>query len=498
MALTHNEISMEKVFLALRAHSKLIISFFITAVVIAGIITYLSPKMYLATTSLNFEFSANPVDTRGNVLSQKTYIDTQIDIIESQSVAQEVVNSLTEYEKARLEAALGERYSAIDKFISKVRSSVKSLFSDRKSSSSSRNSSDGTGGGETLNIRSAYSALARAIGVDLIVEPMIESRIVTISYKSTDRKIAALMANRYAEAYIATSVRMITDPAQKSKVWFDEQLKSLRTRLEEAQAELTAYQQNEGIVSTEEGRLNIESAHLEDLTAQLATAQQTTRNAVSEQRKLQEVIDSGASLMTFRPVSDNPVVKNIKAEIRSLKGDIAEKSSSLGKNHPDMKKLNSELYSAQRRLDSEIDEIIIGIANAADLSREREQGLEEALKSQKDIVLDLKNQHDQIAVIKREVESAQATYNAALNQLNTTSMQSMIDQTNVSIIDGANIPTIHATPRVMLNLALGAFGGLLMGIGLVLFMELIIRRVHTREELIDELNIPLLGHLKNA
>ena len=261
MAHTHNEISIEKVFLALRAHSKLIISIFITAVVIAGIITYLSPKMYLATTSLNFEFSANPVDTRGNVLSQKTYIDTQIDIIESQSVAQEVVNSLTEYEKARLEAALGERYSAIDKFISKVRSSVKSLFGDRKSSSSSRNSSDGTGGGETLNIRSAYSALARAIGVDLIVEPMIASRIVTISYKSTDRKIAALMANRYAEAYIATSVRMITDPAQKSKVWFDEQLKSLRTRLAEAQSMLTAYQQQEGIVSSGD-RLDFETARL--------------------------------------------------------------------------------------------------------------------------------------------------------------------------------------------------------------------------------------------
>ena len=496
--MTHNEINIEKVFLIFRAHYRLIVSIFITAIVIAGIITYLSPKMYLATTTLNFEFSASPVESRSNVLSQRSYIDTQIDIIESQSVAQGVVDSLTEYEKTRLTAALGARYSVIDKFIGRMKSSVKSLFSDRKSGSSSRNSSDSTGGGETLDIRSAYSALARAVGRDLTVEPMIESRIVTISYMSTDRKIAALMANRYAEAYIATSVRMITDPAQKSKVWFDAQLKSLRSRLEEAQARLTAYQQKEGIVSSEEGRLNIESADLEDLTAQLATAQQTSRNAVSEQRKLQEVIDSDASLMTFRPVFDNPVVQKIKSEIRGLKGSIAEKSSSLGKNHPDMKKLNSELYSAQRRLDSEIEEIIVGITNAADLSREREQGLEEALKKQKAIVLDLKNQHDQIAVLKREVESAQATFNSALNQLNTTSMQSLIDQTNVSIIDGANIPSSHATPRVILNLALGAFGGLLLGVGLALFMELIIRRVHTREELINELNIPLLGHLKNV
>ena len=202
--------------------------------------------------------------------------------------------------------------------------------------------------------------------------------------------------------------------------------------------------------------------------------------------------------MTFRPVSDNTVIRNIKAEIRRLKGSIAENSSTLGRNHPQMKKLNTELYSARQRLDSEIEAIILSINNAAELSLERERDIEATLREQKAIVLGLKNEHDQIAVLKREVESAQATFNAALNQLNTTSMQSVIDQTNVSIVDGANIPGNHATPRVLVNLALGAFGGLLLGVGLALFMELIVRRVHTREELINELNIPLLGHLKNA
>jgi uncharacterized protein involved in exopolysaccharide biosynthesis len=314
---------------------------------------------------------------------------------------------------------------------------------------------------------------------------------------STDRKIAALMANRYAEAYIDVSLKMITNPAQKSKIWFDTQLKSLRKRLEEAQSRLTAYQQQEGIVSSDE-RLNIESARLQDLAAQLVTAQQATRNAATTQMKLQEVVDSEESLMTFSPVFDNAVVQNIKAEIRDLKGRIAEKSTSLGRNHPEMKKLNSELYSARQRLEAEIEDIIDGINNATDLSRERERDLEITLKEQKKIVLDLKNEHDQIAVLDREVESAQATYNSALNQLNETSMQSLVDQTNVSIIDGANIPMTHATPRVMLNLAIGAFGGILFGVGLALFLELIVRRVHTKEELVDGLGIPLLGHLKNA
>jgi uncharacterized protein involved in exopolysaccharide biosynthesis len=487
-----SEIDIKKVLLVFRARARFIATMFIAAVAIAAIVTYLSPKLYRAASTLNFEFTTNPVDTRGRVLSDQSYLSTQIDIIKSLSVAREVENSLSDYEKARLKSALDAEFSIIDKYKQKVKSTVKAMFSNREHSAATDNS-----GANTLEINSAYTSLTRRMGGGLDVVPMINSRVVEISYMSTDRKIAALMANRYAEAYITASVKMITDPAQKSKVWFDAQLKSLRDRLEDAQAMLTAYQQQEGIVSSA-GRLNIESARLEDLASQLVIAQQTTRNAVSEKRKLQEVTERGASLMTFGTVFDNPVVQNISSEIRKLKGNIAEKSTTLGRNHPDMKKLSSELYSAEQRLESEINTIIDNINNAAELSSEREIELDEALKEQKAIVLELKNKHDKIAVLERELESAQTTYNAALDQLNTTSMQSMIDQTNVSIIDGANIPSRHTKPKVMINLALGAFGGLLLGFGLALFMELLTRRVHTNEELIDELGIPLLGHLKNV
>jgi uncharacterized protein involved in exopolysaccharide biosynthesis len=491
--MVNKDVGIEKIFMILRARARLVITILTAAVLIAGIITYLSPRMYLATVSLNFEFSTNPVDTRGRLLSDETYLSTQIDIIESQSVAQGVENSLTEYEKSQLIAALDARFSVMDKFIRWIKSSVKSFFNEGRSNSGAAQNKNS---GETLTVSSAYDVLIRTMGTGLAVEPMINSRIVNISYMSADPRIAALMANRYADAYIATSLRMITDPAQKSKAWFDTQLKTLRHSLEEAQAKLTAYQQKKGIVSSNE-RLDFEMARLQDLSSQLVVAQQTTRNAATEQRKLQDVINSNASLMTFSPVFDNPVVQNIKSEIRSLKASIAEKSSSLGSNHPDMKKLNSELYSAQKRLDSEVEAIIDGINNSTDLSREREQDLEETLKGQKAIVLELKSEHDQISVLQREVESAQATYNAALNQLNTTSMQSLVDQTNVSIIDRANIPTNYASPRILLNLAIGAFGGLLLGVSLAVFLELIIRRVHTKEEIIAELDIPLLGHLKN-
>lgn len=482
--------SLDRFILILRMQARLIVGIFAASVVVAGIITYLTPKMYTATASLNFNIIGNPVDNQGKaVLTQNTYISTQQGIIESLNVAQGVEDSLTEYERRRLIAALEARRSVIDDVKHALTSPIKSLLNDDKKRIQK------TGDGETLQMSTPYGWLARSIGSDLYVQPMFNSRIMEISYSSTDRQIAALLANRFAEAYIAANLKMTTDPASKSKEWFREQLKSLRNRLEEAQSRLTAYQQQEGIVSSDE-RLDTEIVRLQSLSGQHLAAQQATRNAVTERQKLKEVLDSGASLMTFEPVFNNPVVQKIKADIRDLEGRIVQGSSSLGKNHPKMKKMNSELSAAQIRLSREIQTISDGINNAAELSREREGDLLQAVESQKKLVLDLKNEHDKIAVLQREVESTQATYNSALNQLNTTSLQSMIDQTNVSVVDSASIPGTPSSPQVMVNLILGALGGLILGIGVAVLMEIFARRIYSREDFTVELGVPLLGQLK--
>ena len=95
-----SEINIETIFLILRAHLRMIMGIFLAAVLIALAITYQTPKMYLATTSMNFDFTAtNPVDDRAvYALAQESYITTQSEIIESLNVAQQVVASLTDYE----------------------------------------------------------------------------------------------------------------------------------------------------------------------------------------------------------------------------------------------------------------------------------------------------------------------------------------------------------------------------------------------------------------
>ncbi|HEB87783.1 MAG TPA: hypothetical protein ENI68_12335 [Gammaproteobacteria bacterium] len=493
--MTSNEMDLEKIFLILRMHVRLIAAVFLLGVLMAVIVTYQMPKMYRATTSLNFEFnSTNPLDDReSRVLAQDSYITTQVSILKSLSVAQRIVDGLSDYERQRLRDALDAKASVIDDFKYGLKQFTSSLFMSEDSDSSNADNSEWSG--DTLRVGKSYDGLAKWIGVDLEITPLINSRIVEVSYYSTNPGIAAFMANRVSEAYIATNLKMVTDPAYSKKIWFDEQLKSLRASLEESQARLTAYQQQEGIVSSGE-RIDLETSRLQNLADQLVKAQEVTRNAETTLQKLNDVLSSGASLMTFEPVFNNTVVQKVKVEIRDLEGRLVESSSSLGENHPRIVKLKSESRAARNRLNREIQSITDGIVNTADLAKQREKDLAQAMEEQKTLVLSVKGEHDRIAVLQREVESARATYNAALNQLNTTSMLSMVSQTNVSIVDHATVPSRPATPNVAKNLAVGAFGGLLLGVGIALFMGVFVRRIHSEEDLVNGIGIPLLGHLK--
>ncbi len=499
---TPGEMSIERFILVLRTHIKLVVGVFVLSVSAAVLITLITPEIYIASTSLNFDIkSANPLDSRGRSLESDAYLTTQIDIIKSQNVAQKVQSDLSEYEFDRFIEAVHAEKTIVDMAIQEIKSVFKwSEESDDDTSSIQSLAEDGAlidVVPETIDINSAYSWMTQVVGVNLIVEPRLNSRVVDLIYSSTDPRIAALMANKFADAYLATNLEMTIDPVRKTSKWYDEQLKDLRGKLEGAQSKLTTYQQQEGIVSSDE-RMDTETSRLQKLSDQLVVAQQDTRKVGFSQKKLQEIIKQGIPLTTLSLVFNNDVVKKIKSEIRRQEGELVDISASLGSNHPRRKKVASELQATRARLSNEMKIITDGIYNTAALAKERELDLSRALEEQKKLVLDLKHEHNRITVLKREVESANKTYNAALTQLNTTSMQSLVNQTNVSVIDPANIPGGSSSPKLTKNLAIGGLVGLLLGVGLAIFLEMLTRRVHSKDDLLVELRVPVLGHLKRA
>jgi uncharacterized protein involved in exopolysaccharide biosynthesis len=144
-------------------------------------------------------------------------------------------------------------------------------------------------------------------------------------------------------------------------------------------------------------------------------------------------------------------------------------------------------------LDAETKKVTGGIGVTANINRQREAELRAALDSQRAKVLRMKAVRDEGAVLSREMEHAQRSYETVLTRLNQTSLESQATQGNIFVLGQATPPSGPSSPKVALNTAMSAVVGLLLGIGAVLGLEMLDRRVRAFEDLTTAVGLPVLG-----
>jgi capsular polysaccharide biosynthesis protein len=117
------------------------------------------------------------------------------------------------------------------------------------------------------------------------------------------------------------------------------------------------------------------------------------------------------------------------------------------------------------------------------------------IEAQKQRVLALRSQHDEISVLVQDVETAGRAYESVAQRMTQTSLESKAEQTNLSILSPAMSPTEPSRPIVSKYMAAAAMAGMALGIMLALGLELLDRRVRNAGDLSVVEGIPLLGQL---
>ena len=115
-----------------------------------------------------------------------------------------------------------------------------------------------------------------------------------------------------------------------------------------------------------------------------------------------------------------------------------------------------------------------------------------ARQQQKQRILELNQQRDELAVMQLDVESAQQTLDTALERFSQTSMAGEINQADVAVLTQAVPPIYPISPDVKGYLFLALVLGVMLSLGAALLLELLSPRVRSAEDI----DLPVLGTLK--
>ncbi|SJM91345.1 Chain length determinant protein EpsF [Crenothrix polyspora] len=458
----------QQILIILYSRKYLILSILLFTVGAITILSVRMPKEYVATTSLVVDqWNVDPV-SGASVPPQlaAAYIGTQVDIITSHNVALKVVDMLKLTENAQLTAKFDAK---------KYKGDLRDWIADN-------------------------------LVEDLEVLPSHESSVMQLNFAGVDARLTADISNAFARAYIDTNIELRAQPARQNADWFDEQMSFFRERLQQAQDKLSDYQQQHGIVVMNE-RLDLENERLAEISKQLVDSQSHTYELLSRKnqltlskrkRQFESNSEKGDSYESLEEVLNSTFVQGLKGDLARAEAKFAEVSKRVDTNHPQYKQAYAEMSSLKNKIDKEINTVLEGISNNATTAQQRDERLLYALTDQKDKVLQLKQQQNEIAVLNREVENAQKFYDNAMQRSVQTRMESEASQSNIAILNPALIPQQPAKPKILLNVLLSVFLGTLLGVCTAFVAELLDRRLRSAIDMTELLGVPVLGVLSSA
>lgn len=433
------------------ARRRLFIAILLGVLIPVVVLSFVLPKRYTAMASVVVDVKPDPLSAIAyQSLMTPGVIATQIDIIQSDRVARRVVRTLKLTEVPQ----------------------VREQWRDDK---------NGEGDIE--------SWLVDRLQRDLDVKPGRESSVINVYYRAPDPRFAAALANAFVQAYIETSVELRVDPAKQYSSFFDVRAKEAREALEKAQNKLSAFQNEHGLIMTDE-RLDVENQRLNELSSQLVMIQ--SLSAETSSRQAQASAGSGDKL---QEINSHPVISALRADQSRAEARLQEISARLGDSNPQVVELKANIAELRQRIDAEVKRLTAGVSVSNSINRQREAQLRAEMEAQRSKVLKLKQVRDEGAVIMRDIENAQRNYDNITQRQSVTSIESQATSSNASLLTSAAPPVEPSFPKIPLNVALGIFVGSLLAVGVVMAAELRDRRVREIDDVRDLLGLHVIGVL---
>jgi succinoglycan biosynthesis transport protein ExoP len=444
-------------------HRKTLLSFVVAGLVAAILVSLIQTPIYRVRTSLEIQGTSfleqkGSNDTGGNYASPESYVETQVKLLQSESLLEHVIDKLklqNEQPKTGLRAITWH---------------IHRMFQ----------LSDPSGLPER-------EKLMREIERNLTVRTSGSSRLLEVTYESPDPKGAADFANTLVSQFIELSQEERWKAAQGTAEWLTSHLDKMKAQLERSETEMQEYARTSGLSFTSE-KENLAESRLKELQDDLSKAQ---ADRIANQAKLEGAKSKPAD--TLPEVLDDTTMREYRQRLTDLQRQYAELSATLTPEHYKVQRVQAQIDELKSAMQRERGNVVHRIGNEYSAALRRETLLTKAREVQAKIVADQSEKAIHYDTLKRDVDSNRHLYEVMLQRVKEASLASAMRDSNVMVVDRARPPLLPYRPSLPMNSAIGMCSGVLFGFGFVLLRERVNRRISVPGDAQVYLDLPELG-----
>ncbi len=443
--------------LILRKHQWLILAFLLTVVTIVSIATFRMQPIYIATARIEIDRENTNIlpsqwtDPYEVYADSENYIETQSKILQSETLGMQTIRTVGLAGRPEFGGSPSEALAS----------------------------------GSLAN-QKRPPELAAFLG-SLGIKRVPNSRLLDVSFESTDPQLASRVVNAHIENFIEQNFRSRYEATTQASSWLANQLNELKIKVEKSEDARIAYERQNQIWTIDE-KQNITTQRLSDLNKELTDAQseRMKKEAVNQMAK-------SGSLEAIPAARDNTVLQSLLQKRNDLDAQYAEALNQYGPNFPRVQRLQAQMKELDQLIEREKKNIVNQIENDYRSSRQREMLFLEALDKQKAEANQMAERLVQYNILKREAETNKQLYEGLLTKLKEAGITAGLRSSNIRVVDPAMVPASPSRPSKSRNIGLALLVGLVGGIGLALLREYMDNTVKTPDDIETLAQLPSLA-----
>lgn len=418
--------------------------------------------------SLNQNFlnmrNVNPTADDSGLYPPESDLQTQVKILQSQSLLEEVAAKLN----------LGKKLSPVKEETGHLSAWLEAF---------------GLRDGRQKPSREKILALI-AKNLDVRAEP--NTRLVEIRYDSTDPQFAANVVNTLTTEFVQQNLESRWKTSQQTGKWLTQQMEGVRIKLEKSEDQLQHYALVSGLSFTSE-KDNVAEDKLRQLQEEFSKAQE---DRVAKQSRYE--VASTASPESLPEVLDDGTLKEYQVKLTDLRRQLAELLTVLTPAHPAVRKIQAQVTTLDSALKKERTDIVQRIRNEFESARLREQMLATTYADQARLVSEQAAEVTHYNILKRQVDTNRELYDSMLHNVQQANMTSALRASNIRVVDSARPPTHPYKPNFVSNSALGLLAGAFFGLIFIVVQERCDRSIQGPGDTAQYLDMPELGAIPTA
>lgn len=384
-----------------------------------------------------------------------SHLNTQLRIMQSDSVAKEVIRNLQLYKKSPFSDVFGK-------------AGYQGKISPQQ-----------------------MEEMAKILRDSTTVAQVPQTDIVQISYQDPNPAQAREVADEIVSAYRDFTLRTQYGAMMQVSGWLTQQMASLKAKVANSQKELATYQQQHNLLTTGGGADSTDSLVDSDLATVNNQLAEAKADRIVKQARYQMALTRNPDLLVS--VAPGTVLGSLRSEEAQLVAQQTQLKSQFGPNYPKLIQVNQQLVTVRKDIDREISNLTQRFKVEYEAAVQTQNLLQQRLDRTKQAAYKQNESAAQAQILFHNAQAASALYDTLQLRLQEAGITAGLNSDTVEVVDPATLPQMPVLPAKKKDIALGFGAGFVLGVLLSLILEMLDDTIRTSEDAESLSHLPALA-----